>query len=488
MYEYKFSVIIPIYNLEKYLDKAIKSILKQTIGFKDNIEIILVNDGSTDNSEKICLKYQKKFPHNIIYINQKNSGVSAARNNGLSFSKGKYINFFDGDDFWNKEDFAKVWNFFEENSNDIDVVSCRQKFFEASNKYVALDYKFKKGNQVVNINDYPDYIHASVCSSFFKFEAIKNHRFDTNLKLGEDSKFLNEIILKREKYGLLSDVTHNIRRRSNKTSATQNIYKDKSRYTNTVLYYYEYMYEFSRKKYGKVIPYVQFLIMNAVKYRVTEILPGILSNKEKNIYIEKLISIIKQTDDDVLCKLRNINYSTILLLLKLKYDNQFDKLISFEKGKVLLKGNSIFVIRRKPILHINNLSLNGDFCEITGYLKVCFFEEVSNLFLKRKENRIPIELKKEHNEIRNEFLNDDFFNIYKFKINIKLNKDIDKFKFILESNIRNATLNITFDDNFIKSNKKYKKINKKMVLNNKTTSLIIKNYKLKRVIKLFLKK
>ena len=56
-YKYKFSVIIPIYNLEKYLEEAIKSILKQSIGFKENIQLILVNDGSTDNSETICLKY-----------------------------------------------------------------------------------------------------------------------------------------------------------------------------------------------------------------------------------------------------------------------------------------------------------------------------------------------------------------------------------------------------------------------------------------------
>ena len=84
---FKFSVIIPIYNVEKYLEEAIKSIINQSIGFEDNIQLILVNDGSTDNSEEICMKYEKEFPDNIIYIKQKNNGVSVARNTGMKYRK-----------------------------------------------------------------------------------------------------------------------------------------------------------------------------------------------------------------------------------------------------------------------------------------------------------------------------------------------------------------------------------------------------------------
>ena len=91
--QYKFSVIIPIYNVEEYLEDAIKSVINQSIGFEENIQIILINDGSTDKSEKICLKYAQDYPENIIYVKQKNEGVSSARNNGLKYAKGKYINY-----------------------------------------------------------------------------------------------------------------------------------------------------------------------------------------------------------------------------------------------------------------------------------------------------------------------------------------------------------------------------------------------------------
>ena len=96
MYNYsmKVSIIIPIYNSENYLEECIGSVIRQT--YKD-IEIILVNDGSTDNSGKICISHASKDPR-IKLIDQENGGVSAARNNGLDASSGDLITFIDGDD------------------------------------------------------------------------------------------------------------------------------------------------------------------------------------------------------------------------------------------------------------------------------------------------------------------------------------------------------------------------------------------------------
>lgn len=486
-YKYKFSVIIPIYNLEKYLEEAIKSILKQSIGFKENIQLILVNDGSVDNSEKICLKYQKKYPNNIIYIKQKNAGVSEARNTGLKFVEGKYINFFDGDDIWKKEEFVKVWNFFEENYEKIDVVSCRQKFFEGASNYVALDYKFKDGNQVVDINVHPDYIHANVASSFFKTEEAKKHKFDKRLKLGEDAKFLNQIILKKEKYGLLSDVTHFLRRRNDKTSATQNLYRDKSRYINTTQYYYEYFYDFSLKEYGKVTKFIQFLIMNAIKYRVTGEIPDILTKKEKDTYVKKIINIIKQTDDDVLFKLRNARYTTKLLLLKLKYENKFDDLISFENGKIKFKDTKFLTIKTKPVIFLNNLNIDNKTCRISGTIKVPFFENNISLFMKKNKDKFQIELKEDVDTIKNEFLEDYLFKTYNFDIDFDLSADVDKIKFYIDSNVRKSSLLIDINEKIFRKKNRYIKIDKKMIVKEKNNLLIIKNYKILRLVKFLLK-
>ena len=103
--------------------------------------MILVNDGSIDNSENICKKYLEMYPNNIKYIYQKNSGVSSARNRGLDVCTGKYINFLDSDDKWSKNALKVGCRFLDENKN-IDLVCFRLKFFEAKKGYHALDYKF----------------------------------------------------------------------------------------------------------------------------------------------------------------------------------------------------------------------------------------------------------------------------------------------------------------------------------------------------------
>ncbi len=95
----KYSFIVPVYNTSKYLKKCLDSLVKQT--FKD-FEIIIVNDGSTDNSKDIISKYEKKYD-NIMVITQKNAGLSMARNNGVKKAKGKYLLFVDSDDYVEKD-------------------------------------------------------------------------------------------------------------------------------------------------------------------------------------------------------------------------------------------------------------------------------------------------------------------------------------------------------------------------------------------------
>ena len=90
--KYKFSIIMAVYNVELFLREAIESIIKQDIGFKENVQLILIDDGSKDCSGKICDEYQKKYPWNIVVIHKQNNGVSSARNMGLEYVEGEYVN------------------------------------------------------------------------------------------------------------------------------------------------------------------------------------------------------------------------------------------------------------------------------------------------------------------------------------------------------------------------------------------------------------
>lgn len=110
------SVVVPVYNVEAYISETIESIITQSC---QNIEIILINDGSTDNSGIICESYAK-IDSRIIVIHQRNSGVSAARNRGIDLAKGEYICFVDGDDTIDSDMIELLYTFGY--NHDIDLI------------------------------------------------------------------------------------------------------------------------------------------------------------------------------------------------------------------------------------------------------------------------------------------------------------------------------------------------------------------------------
>jgi cellulose synthase/poly-beta-1,6-N-acetylglucosamine synthase-like glycosyltransferase len=82
-YKFKFSIIMSVYQVEEFIDEAVARLLKQTLNFKNNLQVIMVDDGSTDGSGAICDKYAKMYPNNFVVIHKENGGLSSARNEGL---------------------------------------------------------------------------------------------------------------------------------------------------------------------------------------------------------------------------------------------------------------------------------------------------------------------------------------------------------------------------------------------------------------------
>lgn len=115
----KVSVIVPVYNTEKYLRKCIESLLNQTL---KEVEIVIINDGSADGSETIIQEYREKYPDRFVYDKQKNSGQAVARNKALTLCNGEYIGFLDSDDFVKPEMFERMYQKAQE--SDADYVAC----------------------------------------------------------------------------------------------------------------------------------------------------------------------------------------------------------------------------------------------------------------------------------------------------------------------------------------------------------------------------
>ena len=120
-FKYRASVIIPVYNTERFLKEAVDSLQKQTIPQED-LEIILIDDGSQDGSPALCDRLAQEYP-NIVVLHQKNSGVSAARNVGIANARGKYLFYLDSDDTLSPETVQNVCDFFDLHYDEVDLVT-----------------------------------------------------------------------------------------------------------------------------------------------------------------------------------------------------------------------------------------------------------------------------------------------------------------------------------------------------------------------------
>ena len=120
-YKYKVSVIIPVYNAEKELSSCCDSLLQQSFD-KTKMEVLLINDGSTDNSLSVCRDYEKAFSFFKVF-SQENKGVSCARNEGIKRAEGQYLLFLDGDDTLLPNTIEEVISFFDKNYERTDIVT-----------------------------------------------------------------------------------------------------------------------------------------------------------------------------------------------------------------------------------------------------------------------------------------------------------------------------------------------------------------------------
>ena len=362
---YLFSVIMCIYNSEKYLDDSINSLINQTIGF-EKIQLILVNDGSIDNSERICLKYKNIYPNNIIYIKIKNSGPSRARNIGLSYAKGKYINFLDSDDKWDKNSFNYAFLFFKIHKK-IDIIGGRIKYFESTNNFHFLDYKFLK-TRIVNLDKEYNCIQLHASSSFFRYTSISKYKFDEHLKYGEDVKLISNILLIKPEFGILREAIYYYRKRADSSSALQNSYKH-------IYYYFDVLYEIhlflikeSKKLYNKIIPFIQFYIAYEFLFRVGGKANIYLDKKNYKKYCDLYRYIIEQIDEKYILeqKIFSFNVKLMALTIKNSRDIRYDLIIKnghliYSDYKLIdIKNYNKIIIWKILEIDSNKLHLKGE--------------------------------------------------------------------------------------------------------------------------------
>ena len=227
----KVSVIVPVYNVFEYIDDCLNSLVNQTL--KD-IEIIVINDGSSDNSQSIIDSYAKKYS-NIKAFKKENGGLSDTRNFGIKHARGEYITFVDGDDYVNSDMYEKMYA--KAKSNDFDIVSCDINYvYPNDNKIVYTVPKKDTSNiKKVFIDLYP-----TVCTKLFKRELFT--KTDLLFKTGvwfEDVEFMYRLLPYVNKIGVLHEAYYQYVQRDKSITRTvsDKIYDYVDNFNGLVLYY-----------------------------------------------------------------------------------------------------------------------------------------------------------------------------------------------------------------------------------------------------------
>lgn len=217
----KVSIIVPVYNAEKYLKPCIESVLNQD--YKD-LELVLVDDGSMDSSPQICQSFSDS---RVRYIRKENGGVSSARNIGIDcLSKDSYTTFLDSDDTLPSNAISSLVKALEESAADIAIGSFDYVYGDIkkphSNRLLPGTYDLKLLLPFfIDDGTLSGFLIGSVCASLYKTDIILSHKikFDTNIKNNEDGLFNFEFVIKANTLCVISDCVYNYRQYENSSSS-----------------------------------------------------------------------------------------------------------------------------------------------------------------------------------------------------------------------------------------------------------------------------
>lgn len=208
----KVSVIVPIYNAEQYLEKCLDSIVSQTL---KEIEIILIDDGSTDNSAEICKKYLSDS--RVTYYHKKNEGLAAARDDGMLSASGEYIGFVDSDDWIKPNMYEKMYTAAKTNDSDIVFCNCQEnadghiftpEMFEgAYSRNEIRETILSKTLAYIDKNGAKRAIRWSNCLRIYKSETLKQNgiKFDRRLRRSQDLQLTYEATLVAQNYYYIAE-------------------------------------------------------------------------------------------------------------------------------------------------------------------------------------------------------------------------------------------------------------------------------------------
>lgn len=325
--KFRFTIIIAAYNTGAYLDETVASLISQDIGFKEHVQVILSDDGSTDNTGCLCDRWADQYPRNIKVLHLLHAGASAARNAALPHIEGEIVNFLDSDDKLSSDTLSLVDRFFKEHPGEVDMASIPMHFFEGATGEHILNYKYAKGTRVIDLTKEPDCIQLSLSSSFVLWEwAGREFSFDTRLKFAEDAREAVRVLARKKKLGVIAGAKYFYRKRTGGSSALQRSEKKKEWYFPQLEHFCVYSLERYKDNDGCIPRFVQFSVMYILQWMYRQSMKniqGVLGERAEE-FVQAAFALLEQIDDDIILSQRQIFASHKAMLLRKKHGGKVE--------------------------------------------------------------------------------------------------------------------------------------------------------------------
>lgn len=382
-FEYKASVIIPIYNTEEYLSECLLSIVNQTIN-KNEIEVFLINDGSEDNSLSICREFAELYPFFYV-VDKENEGVSASRNLGIKMAKGKYIFYLDSDDTLSSNVLQDVVNFFDKHYEEVDMVSYYDEYYlDGIKEKEHIRYKFLTKTGIYDLRDTPYalQLRLSMCTKNMR---DNNFLFNEEMGYQEDQAYCSEILLQKQKLGYVKEAVYYYNK--NEGGAVANNTNPIVMFEKTTAYFERYFEE------EQVPQYYQALFFHDIQWKFASSCLYPYHYDEENLRRAKdrIKNMLRKVDNSIIMNYPGLDNYQKLYWIRQKDDNKLvsiidDRKLSLYYGQTKLYDRANVEIILKRILNQNGI------VKLIGYFKSPFFSLVQDVKFYVFENECKREL------------------------------------------------------------------------------------------------